>query len=97
MCGLRRPAGEAHRDGAGVEKARVSFAASTLLVQHQGDNQAILNAIHGMGYKGQIDHGQHSRPGPGSFWKSNKYVFPTAISLVMLVLGLLAFRAPVPE
>ena len=81
----------------GVEKARVSFAASTLLVQHQGDNQAILNAIHGMGYKGQIDHGQHSRPGPGTFWKTNKYVFPTAISLVMLVLGLLASRAPVSE
>ena len=81
----------------GVEKARVSFAASTLLVQHQGDNQAILNAIHGMGYKGQMDHGQHRRPVPGPFWKTNKYVFPTAISLVMLVLGLLASRAPVPQ
>ncbi|MEQ8200047.1 MAG: heavy metal translocating P-type ATPase [Syntrophomonadaceae bacterium] len=80
----------------GVENARVNFAASTLLVQHQGDKQAILDAIHGLGYSGQVEEGQRL-PAPGSFWKTNKYIFPTAISLVMLVLGLLTSQLAVPE
>ncbi|MDD4775388.1 MAG: heavy metal translocating P-type ATPase [Syntrophomonas sp.] len=76
----------------GVETARVNFTASTLVVRHHGDDQAILQAIHSMGYSGRIEEGQRRASGPTSFWKSNKYVFPTVVSLVMLVLGLVTSR-----
>ncbi len=80
----------------GVETARVIFATSKLMVSHQGNNSEILTAIEKMGYSGKVDEGYFNRPEEASFWKSNQYVLPTVISLVMLLFGLVTERMAVP-
>ena len=80
----------------GVETARVVFATSKLMVSHQGNTSEILTAIEKMGYSGKVDEGYFNRPEEASFWKSNQYVMPTVISLVMLLFGLVTERMAVP-
>jgi len=72
----------------GVKEVTVNFGAAKLTVTHQGPVTAIVDAIQMMGYKGAVDHTSLTLPGP--YWKRNQYVVPTAISLLMLALGLLA-------
>ncbi len=79
----------------GVERAQVNFAASTLVVDNHGSNDAILNAIRSMGYTGKVDQGLQTHF-PVSSWKSNKYIVPTIVSLVMLLLGFIFERLTVP-
>lgn len=72
----------------GVKEVTVNFGAAKLTVTHQGPVTAIVDAIQMMGYRGAVDHTSLTLPGP--YWKRNQYVVPTAISLLMLALGLLA-------
>lgn len=80
----------------GVERAQVNFAASTLVVSGNGNNDAVLNAVRSLGYTGRPEQDWQARPLSISFMKSNKYVIPTAVSLVMLGLGFLFERLAVP-
>jgi len=81
----------------GVETAQVVFATSKLMVSHRGDTSEILSAIEKMGYSGKVDEGNLNRPEVISFWKSNQYVIPTLISLLMLLFGLGTERIAVPS
>lgn len=81
----------------GVETSQVIFATSKLMVRHHGDTSAILTAIKQMGYSGKLDEGSLDRPEVVSFWKSNQYVMPTLISLLMLLCGLGLERMDVPS
>lgn len=80
----------------GVEAAQVNPGASKITVTHQGPISEILTTIEKMGYSGKVDEGRRARRQTVSFWKSNKYVIPTLISLVMLVLGFIAEKAGAP-
>lgn len=79
----------------GVESVQVVFATSKLTVDYRGDTAEILTAIEQMGYSGQLDDGCLHRPEEVSFWKNNKYVIPTAVSLLLLLLGLVTERMTV--
>ncbi|MGA9188199.1 MAG: heavy metal translocating P-type ATPase [Methanosarcina sp.] len=74
----------------GVETARVNFGASKMTVSHSGPVAEILSTIEKMGYSGKVDEDLRITNEPASFWKSNQYVRPTVISLIMLVSGLIA-------
>jgi len=80
----------------GVDTAKVVYATSKLMVSYQGNTAEILTAIEKMGYSGKVDEGYFNRPEEASFWKTNQYVLPTVISLVMLLLGLVTERMAVP-
>ncbi|OPY58153.1 MAG: putative cadmium-transporting ATPase [Pelotomaculum sp. PtaU1.Bin035] len=80
----------------GVAQAQVSFGASKMIVVHQGPIPEILTTIKKMGYSGRIDEGHGKQPEPVSFWKTNQYAIPTAISLVMLISGLISERLDAP-
>ncbi len=80
----------------GVERAQVNFPASTLVVKGPSNHEAILNAIRSMGYTGRPEDNLNARLLMGPFWKSNKYVIPTVVSLVMFGLGVLFERLSVP-
>lgn len=82
----------------GVETAQVVFATSKLMVSYQGDTSEILTAIEKMGYSGKVDEGYLNYPSEEvSFWKSNQYVIPTCISLLMLLFGLVTERMALPS
>ena len=72
----------------GVEVAKVNFGASKMAVTHRGPVEEILSTIEKMGYSGKVDEGRTSRQAPASFWKTNQYAIPSAISLLMLVIGI---------
>lgn len=74
----------------GVETAHVNFGASKMTVSHSVPAAEILSTIEKMGYSGKVDEGNRIKNKPASFWKSNQYVKPTAISLIMLISGLIA-------
>lgn len=74
----------------GVETAHVNFGASKMTVSHSGPVTEILSTIEKMGYSGKVDEDLRITNEPASFWKSNQYVRPTVISLIMLVSGLIA-------
>lgn len=74
----------------GIETAHVNFGASKMTVSHSGPVAEILSTIEKMGYSGKVDEGLRITNEPASFWKSNQYVRPTMISLIMLVSGLIA-------
>lgn len=74
----------------GIETVRVNFGASKMTVSHSGPVTEILSTIEKMGYSGKVDEGLRITNEPASFWKSNQYVRPTVISLIMLVSGLIA-------
>jgi len=80
----------------GVGLAQVKFGTSKMIVTHQGTIAEILSTIEKMGYTGQVDEGIRTRTEAVSYWKSNQYVIPTAISCVMLLLGFIAERMAVP-
>ncbi len=79
----------------GVEEAKVNFAASKMFVSHQGPVSEILTVIEKMGYSGAIDEPAR-RKEVVPFWKTNPYALPTAISFVMLALGVISARMAVP-
>lgn len=81
----------------GVETAQVNFGASKMTVIHNGPAAEILSIIEKMGYSGKVDEGIQIKNKPASFWKSNQYVKPTVISLIMLVSGLIARGLEAPE
>lgn len=74
----------------GVETAHVNFGASKMTVSHSVPAAEILSTIEKMGYSGKVDEGNRTKNKLASFWKSNQYVKPTAISLIMLISGLIA-------
>lgn len=74
----------------GVETAHVNFGASKMTVSHSVPAAEILSTIEKMGYSGKVDEGNRIKNKPASFWKSNQYVKPTAISFIMLISGLIA-------
>lgn len=80
----------------GVERARVNLVASKMEVSHQGPVAEILSVIDKMGYSGEIER-PAGRKEAVPLWKSNPYALPTAISLAMLVLGLISERIAVPS
>ncbi len=81
----------------GVETAQVNFSASKITVTHSGPVAEILSTIEKMGYSGKVDEDLRIKIEPTSFWKSNQYVKPTVISLIMLVFGFVAGRLEAPE
>ncbi len=81
----------------GVETAKVNFGASKMTVIHSGPVVEILSTIEKMGYSGKVDKGIRIKNEPTSFWKSNQYVRPTVISLIMLIFGLIAGKLEAPE
>lgn len=81
----------------GVETAQVNFGASKMTVIHNGPVAEILSTIEKMGYSGKVDEGLRIKKEPASFWKSNQYVKPTAISLIMLTSGLVAGKLEAPD
>ncbi len=81
----------------GVEIAQVNFGASKMTVTHSGPVAEILSTIEKMGYSGKVDEDLRIKNEPTSFWKSNQYVKPTVISLIMLVSGLIAGRLEAQE
>ncbi|WP_292380163.1 heavy metal translocating P-type ATPase [Methanosarcina sp. UBA289] len=74
----------------GVETAHVNFGTSKMTVSHSVPAAEILSTIEKMGYSGKVDEGNRIKNKPASFWKSNQYVKPTAISFIMLISGLIA-------
>ncbi len=80
----------------GVNQAQVNFAASKMVVKHQGTTAEILAVIDKMGYFGEIDQPAR-RKETASFWKTNQYVIPTIISFIMLAAGLIAGRTDAPS
>ncbi len=81
----------------GVENAQVNFGASKMTVIHSGPAAEILSTIEKMGYSGKVDEGLRIKNEPVSFWKSNQYVKPTVISLIMLIFGLISAKLEAPE
>ena len=79
----------------GVNQAQVNFAASKMVVKHQGTAAEILAVIGKMGYSGEIDQPAR-RKETASFWKTNQYVIPTVTSFIMLAAGLIAGRTDAP-
>ena len=79
----------------GVNQAQVNFAASKMVVKHQGTAAEILAVIDKMGYSGEVDQPAR-RKETASFWKTNQYVIPTVISFIMLAAGLIAGRTDAP-
>ena len=80
----------------GVDTAQVNFGASKMTVIHSGPVAEILSTIEKMGYSGKVDEGLRIKNKPASFWKSNQYVKPTVVSLIMLVSGLIAGKLEAP-
>lgn len=80
----------------GVETAQVNFGASKMTVTHNGSVAEILSTIEKMGYSGEVDEGHQIKNEPSSFWKSNQYVKPTIISLIMLIFGFIAGKLEAP-
>ncbi|SEM14609.1 Cd2+/Zn2+-exporting ATPase [Syntrophus gentianae] len=80
----------------GVEKAQVNFAAEKMIVSHSGPVSEILATIEKMGYSGAIDRPEKGKVA-APFWKTNPYALPTAISFIMLALGLLSARMEAPD
>ncbi|HWQ48953.1 MAG TPA: heavy metal translocating P-type ATPase [Methanosarcina sp.] len=81
----------------GVETAQVNFGASKMTVIHSAPVAEILSTIEKMGYSGKVDEGLRIKNKPASFWKSNQYVKPTVVSLIMLVSGLIAGKLEAPD
>jgi len=81
----------------GVDTAQVNFGASKMTVIHSGPVAEILSTIEKMGYSGKVDEGLRIKNKPASFWKSNQYVKPTVVSLIMLVSGLIAGKLEAPD
>lgn len=81
----------------GVDTAQVNFGASKMTVIHSGRVAEILSTIEKMGYSGKVDEGLRIKNKPASFWKSNQYVKPTVVSLIMLVSGLIAGKLEAPD
>lgn len=79
----------------GVDQAQVNFAASKMVVKHQGSNAEIISVIEKMGYTGEVDQ-PALRKKPASFWKTNQYVIPTMISFIMLAAGVIAGHTQAP-
>ncbi len=79
----------------GVETAAVNFGAAKMTVIHRGPASPLVDAINSLGYSGEIEQLFQSRPS-APYWKSNQYLLPTAISLLMLTLGIVAERMALP-
>lgn len=79
----------------GVNQAQVNFAASKMVVKHQGTAAEILAVIDKMGYSGEVDQPAR-RKETAPFWKTNQHVIPTVISFIMLAAGLIAGRTDAP-
>jgi Zn2+/Cd2+-exporting ATPase len=80
----------------GVETAQVNFGASKMTVIHSAPVAEILSTIEKMGYSGKVDEGHRIKNEPASFWKSNQYVKPTVVSLIMLIFGIIAGKLEAP-
>ncbi len=81
----------------GVKNTQVNFGASKMTVTHNGPVTEILSTIEKMGYSGKVDTGLRVKKEPVSFWKTNQYVKPTVISLIMFILGFTAGKLGAPE
>ncbi|OPY10689.1 MAG: putative cadmium-transporting ATPase [Syntrophus sp. PtaU1.Bin005] len=79
----------------GVERADVDFSSSKAHVVHRGPVSDILATLERMGYPGRIDQPLKSREAL-PFWKTNIYILPTAVSLVMLMSGFISGIAGAP-
>lgn len=82
----------------GVERASVNFGASKMTVTYNGTEAEILQVIQKMGYSGKVELPGAKIAVRDSFWKTNQYARPTAISAILLLIALAArYLAGVPE